>query len=185
MTNPIQTQDVKSVWKVDPSHTLVEFSAKHMMFTTVKGRFNKIETEVDWDETDVTKSSVVAKIDAASLTTGDEKRDGHLRSADFLDVENHPTLTFKSIRVEAVGDNEYRVYGDLTIRDITKPVTLQTSLEGYGKSPWGTTVAAFEAHTEINRKEWNLNWNVALETGGVLVSDKIKIEIHVELIKQQ
>ena len=172
-------------WKLDPSHTLVEFSAKHLMFSTVKGNFKNVDATVDWDGADFTKSTVEAKIEVASLNTGDDKRDGHLHSADFLHVEEHPTLTFKSTHIEPVKDDEFRIIGDLTIRGITRPVTLDATFEGRGLSPWGTEVAAFTAKTSFNRKDFGLNWNVALEAGGVLVSEQVKIEIHAELIKQQ
>jgi polyisoprenoid-binding protein YceI len=174
----------QSVWKLDAAHTLVEFSAKHMMFTTVKGHFQKVEAEVDWDEKEIANSSIEAKIDAASLVTGDERRDGHLRSEDFLHAEEHPVLTFKSKRIEPKGDGEFRIIGDLTIRGIAKEIALDTTLEGRGKNPWGNEVAAFAAKATINRKDWNLQWNVALETGGWLVGDIVKIEIHTELTKQ-
>ncbi len=173
------------LWKTDPTHTLVEFSAKHMMISTVKGQFKKAEAQVNWDDTNVANSSVQATIDAASLVSGDDKRDGHLHSPDFLHVENHPIITFKSKRIEPKGKDEFRIIGDLTIRDITREVTLDTTLEGRAKSPWGTEIASFIAKTTINRKDFGLTWNVALETGGLLVSDTIKIEIHTELIRQQ
>jgi polyisoprenoid-binding protein YceI len=188
MTNPATTnqttQDKTSVWKLDPSHSQVEFSAKHMMFTTVKGHFQQFDAEIDWDETDFTKSSVSANIKADSIFTGEERRDAHLRSGDFFLVEEHPEISFKSTRIEGAGDNEYNVYGDLTVRGITKEVKLQTTFEGRGVNPWGKEVAAFEARTSINRKDFGLNWNVALEAGGVLVGDTIKIELHIEIVKE-
>lgn len=188
MTNPTTTNQTtqvkKSVWKLDPAHSQVEFSAKHMMFTTVRGRFNQFDAEIDWDENDFTKSSVSANIKADSIFTGEEKRDAHLRSGDFFLVESHPELTFKSTRIEGAGENEYNVYGDLTVRGVTKEVKLQTTYEGRGVNPWGQEVAAFEARTSINRKDYGLNWNVALEAGGVLVGDTIKIELHIEIAKQ-
>jgi len=182
-----QTQVVpatRTLWQADPAHLLVEFSAKHMMFTTVRGRFDRSEVKLELGE-DLLHTYVEASLDAASLNTGDERRDGHLRSADFLDAETYPTINFKSTRIESAGQNKFRMYGDLTIRDITREVALDVVLEGQGKSPWGQEVIAFSAETTINRKEWNLNWNVALETGGWLVGDNIKIGIHLEAIKPQ
>lgn len=173
-----------SIWKIDPSHTLVEFAAKHMMFTTVKGRFTGVQgTIYDHDE-DPTRSSVEVEIDAASLTTGDEKRDAHLRSGDFLEVDRFPTITFKSTRIEVVGPDRLRVVGNLTIRDVTREVVLDTEVQGRGKNPYGLTVAGFSAQTEVNRKDFGLNWNVALEAGGVLVSDRLKIQVEVQAVEQ-
>ena len=178
-----QATKTKSIWKIDPAHTSVRFSAKHMMISTVRGQFKSVIAEVDWDEQDVTNSSVVATIDASSLVTGVDMRDNHLRSADFLHVEQYPDVTFKSTRIEPKGDNEYKIHGDLTIRGVTKPVVLDTTYEGQGVDPYGNEHAGFTAKTTINRKDWGLEWNVALETGGVLVGDTIKIELEVELIK--
>jgi polyisoprenoid-binding protein YceI len=184
VSNSQTTGTKKSIWKIDPAHSRVEFSAKHMMFTTVKGHFEKFDAEIDWNEQDFTRSTVEAHIDADSLFTGEAKRDAHLRSGDFLTIENHPEITFKSTRIERKSDSEYKVYGDLTIRDVTREVVLDTNYEGSGVNPWGAEVAAFEARTTINRKDFGLTWNVALETGGVLVGDNIKIEIQLELVKQ-
>ncbi|MGI8586382.1 MAG: YceI family protein [Chloroflexia bacterium] len=172
-------------WTLDKNHSQVEFSAKHMMFTTVRGRFNSVEAEVDWNEADPTKSSVVATIDANSLTTFNDQRDTHLRSGDFFEVEKNPTITFRSTRIEAAGKNEFRITGDLTVRGVTKEVALATTYEGRGVDPYGNVHAAFAAHTTINRKDWGLTWNVALETGGVLVGDTIKIDIEAELLEQK
>jgi len=184
MSNPTTSQTTKSVWKIDAAHSQVEFSAKHMMFTTVRGRFQQFDAEIDWNEQDFTRSSVTANIKADSIFTGEERRDAHLRSGDFFLVEEHPEISFKSTRIEGAGDDEYKVYGDLTIRGVTKEVELSTTYEGRGVNPWGQEVAAFEARTSINRKDYDLNWNVALEAGGVLVGDVIKIELHIELAKQ-
>ena len=174
-----------TVWQIDPAHTLVEFSAKHMMFTTVKGRFAGVKGTIRVDGQDVTRSSVEAEIDAATLDTRTTDRDNHLRSPDFLHVEQHPTITFRSTRVERAGDDRVKVIGDLTIRGTTRQVTLDTTLNGQGKTPFGTTVAGFTAETSINRKDFGLNWNVALEAGGFLVGDTIKIQIEVEAVQQQ
>jgi len=173
-----------AVWQIDPSHTLVEFAAKHMMFTTVKGRFGGVRGTIHWDDQDVTRSSVEAEIDAATLDTRTDQRDNHLRSADFLHVEVHPTIRFRSTRIERAGGDRLKVYGDLTIRDVTREVALDTTVNGRGKTPFGTEAAGFTAETSINRKDFGLNWNVALEAGGWLVGDTIKITLEVEAVKQ-
>lgn len=169
-------------WQIDPSHSLVEFSAKHMMFTTVKGRFAAVKGEIDFDPADIAKSNVAVEIDAASIDTRTEQRDNHLRSADFLHVEQYPVITFQSTRVERIDDERFNVVGDLTIHGTTRPVTLETTFNGAGKNPFGKTVAGFTAETKLNRKEFGLNWNVALETGGWLVGDTIKIAIEVQAV---
>ena len=174
-----------TVWEIDPKHTLVEFGVKHMMFTTVKGRFTGVRGTIDCaDEADAARASVEVEIDAASVNTAEEQRDAHLRSAEFLDAERYPAMTFKSTRVELLDETHSKLYGDLTIRDITKLVVLSVEYAGQVKTPWGTTSAGFNAQTKINRKDWNLNWNVALETGGWMVGDTITINIELELIKQ-
>jgi polyisoprenoid-binding protein YceI len=154
------------------------------MIANVRGQFDKVSGNVDFNEADPTKSSIDVKIDTASLDTKDTQRDGHLKSPDFLDISNYPYIEFKSKRTQKVDDNTAKVIGDLTIRDITREVTLDVDYNGQGKTPWGTTNAGFSATTKINRKDWNLNWNVALETGGFLVGDEIKIDIEAEIIKQ-
>ena len=171
-------------WVIDPAHSEIQFSAKHLMISTVRGRFNAFSGTIDADETNPTAATVDVQIDASSLVTGEERRDTHLRSADFLDVEKYPYLTFKSTRVERIDETHGKLYGELTIRDITKPVVLSVEYAGQAKTPWGTTSAGFNAQTKINRKDWDLNWNVALETGGWLVGDTITINIELELVKQ-
>jgi polyisoprenoid-binding protein YceI len=187
MANTIEqpTVGTKTVWTLDPAHTQVSFAAKHMMVTTVRGTFGEVSGQILLDENDFTNSEVEATIDIAGLVTRDEKRDAHLRSADFFDVENHPTATFKSTKIVSKGGDKYEITGDLTVRGETKPVVLQAEYEGRGVNPWGQEVAGFTATTEINRKDWNLNWNVALEAGGWLVSDKIKLEIAIEARREQ
>ncbi len=171
-------------WNLDTSHSEVTFAVRHMMISTVRGEFNKFSGTIDFNEADPAKSTVDVSIDAASIDTRDEKRDGHLKSGDFFDAEKFPALTFKSTRVEKVSDNAGRVYGDLTIRDVTRPVVLDVEYAGQARSPWGTTSAGFSATTRINRKDFGLTWNVALETGGVLVGEDISIAIEAELVKQ-
>ncbi len=174
----------RSVWQLDPNHTLVEFIGKHMMITTVRGRFRSVRGAIVLDEADPSRSSVEVEIDTNNLYSGVDYRDNHLKSADFLDVEHFPTITFKSTRVEPEGGDRAKVIGDLKIRDVTREVVLDTELTGRGKNPMGQEVAAFEARTSINRKDFGLNWNLALETGGWLVGDTIKIEIATEGLKQ-
>lgn len=171
-------------WKIDPAHSEINFSARHMMISTVRGQFEKFEGDVDFDQNALENSTVDVRIDAASLNSREAQRDGHLRSPDFLDVENYPTIYFKSKRVEVVDKNRGRVYGDLTIKNVSREVVLDVEFNGLSKSPWGQTVAGFSAHTKVNRKDWELTWNVALETGGWLVGDELKIDIDVELVKQ-
>ena len=171
-------------WQIDSAHSEIQFSVRHMMISTVRGRFTSFTGTIEADEQNPTAALIDVQIDASSIVTGDDKRDAHLRSPDFFDVEQFPYLTFKSARVEKLGEDSGRLYGDLTIRDVTKPVTLEIEYAGQATSPWGTTSAGFSAQTKISRKEWGLNWNVALETGGWLVSDEIKISIELELVKQ-
>ena len=181
-----QTTVQATTWKLDPAHTAVEFAVKHMMFTTVRGRFKALSGEIHIDEQQPDKSHVEVEIEAASIDTGVADRDAHLRSADFLDVENHPRLTFRSTRVEGahakLGDR-FRVVGLLSIRGTALEVTLDASFEGLGKDPWGGDRAGFTAKTEIDRREWGLKWNQALETGGVLVANKVRIEIEAQAVK--
>ncbi|MGI8827159.1 MAG: YceI family protein [Chloroflexota bacterium] len=175
----------RSTWDFDPAHTSVEFKVKHMMITVVKGRFTGVQGEISGNADDPSQAEVDVVIDASTVDTRHEQRDTHLRSADFLDVENFPHITFKSTRVDRVDGDELKVIGDLTIHGVTKEVTLDVAIAGVGKSPYGMEVGGLEAKTTINRKDFGLNWNVALEAGGWLVGDEIKIEIDVEAIKQQ
>lgn len=171
-------------WNLDLSHSEVNFAVKHMMISTVRGKFNKFSGTIDFNEADPTHSSIDVSIDVASIDTRDEKRDGHLKSGDFFDVEKFPAITFKSTQVEKVSDSTAKVTGDLTIRGVSRPVVLDVTYAGQAKSPWGTTSAGFSASTKISRKDWGLTWNVALETGGVLVGEDISIAIEAELVKQ-
>lgn len=176
----------KTTWQIDPAHTSVEFAVKHMMFTTVRGRFKDVKGTIEADEQNPDRSTVNVEIAAASLDTGSADRDTHLRSADFLDVETHPTITFRSKRIEGAQQKEgdqFRVTGDLTIRGTTMEITLDCVYEGTGKDPWGGTRAGSRATTKIDRREWGLKWNQALETGGVLVANEVRIEIEVQAVK--
>lgn len=171
-------------WVIDNSHSHVQFSARHMMISKVRGRFHNFSGTVNFDEATPANSSVNVQIEAASIDTRDEKRDGHLTSPDFLDAGNHPYLTFVSKRVEVVDDTHGKIYGDLTIRGVSHEVALDVEYSGQAKAPWGTTSAGFSASTKINRKDWGLNWNAPLETGGVLVGEEVTIEIEIEIVKQ-
>jgi polyisoprenoid-binding protein YceI len=184
-------------WQVDYAHTQIGFAVRHMMISTVRGRFEKftIQTHIDEDEInkihdtgvlteeDILNSHLEVQIEAASINTREEKRDAHLRSPDFLDAEKYPYVTFKATRGEKIDDSRGRLIGDLTIRDVTKPVVLDAEFLGRAKTPWGAESAGFEARTKINRKDWGLTWNVALETGGWLVADEISIDIEIEFTK--
>jgi len=170
-------------WTVDPMHTQVEFSAKHMGIMTVKGAFTGVSAEINFNEDDFTASSVQATIDAGTLSTHDERRDAHLKSPDFLDVERFPTITFKSTSIEHAAQDQYTMAGDLTIRDSTRPVSLEVVYSGQAKDPMGNMHAGFSAYTTINRKDWGLNWNMALETGGLLVGEDVKLALEVEAVK--
>ena len=169
-------------WTIDGSHSSADFSVKHLMISTVKGSFSEVSGTIEFDDATPETSSVEATIQAASVHTRDERRDGHLRSADFFDVETYPTITFKSTSVEKVSDSEHKVTGDLTIHGVTKEVVLEVDYTGQAKSPFGDTRAGFTGKTNINRKDFGLNWNAALETGGVMVSDKVVITLDIEAI---
>lgn len=170
-------------WNIDNAHSLVEFSVRHMMISTARGRFERFSGTVEFNEENPALSSVDVKIETASINTNEPQRDNHLRSADFFESDKYPYMSFKSTRVEKIDETTGRIYGELTIRDVTRPVVLETEYNGQAKSPWGTTSAGFTANAKINRKDWNLNWNKALETGGVLVADDIKIHIELEIVK--
>ncbi len=171
-------------WTIDAAHTHLEFSVTHMMLAKVRGEFEDFEGTIAFDPENPAATEVDISIDVASLTTRNKDRDAHLRSPDFFNVEEYPKMTFKSKRVELVSDHEAKLVGDLTIKDITREVVLDVNYAGQAQSPWGTTSAGFTASTTIDRTDWGLTWNQALETGGVLVSEKIGINIETELVKQ-
>jgi polyisoprenoid-binding protein YceI len=170
-------------WQIDSSHSYIQFSARHMMISKVRGSFESFSGTVNFDEKNPVNSTVDIAVDLASINTRDAQRDGHLKSPDFFDVESHPTMRFVSTRVEQMDANNGRLIGDLTIKGVTHEVALDVEYAGVAKSPWGTESAGFSATGSLNRKDWGLNWNQALETGGVLVGDKINIEIELELVK--
>ena len=172
-------------WNIDPAHSRVFFTAKHMMITTVTGEFEKFSGTIEYDEENPAATTVDVKLDVDSLHTREPKRDGHLKSADFLDVENYPHILFKSNRVEQIDDSHGKLIGDLSIRGTTREVSLDVEFTGGGKSPYGMSVIGFNANGKLLRKEWDLTWNVALETGGFLVSEEVGIHIEVQLVKQE
>lgn len=171
-------------WQIDTQHSSIQFTVRHMMISKVRGRFDSFSGSIDLNEEFPEQTVVDVQIDAATINTREEQRDGHLMSPDFLDVENFPTITFRSTGVERIGSNAAKLNGELTIRGVTKPVTLDVAYQGQATSPWGATSVGFEASTTINRKDWGLNWNQALETGGILVGEEVKIDIEMELVKQ-
>jgi len=173
----------RTTWTIDPAHSTIEFVAKHMMITTVKGRFAEFEGTIVADEEHLADSSVDVTMQAASLDTRSEQRDAHLRSPDFLDVETYPTVTFRNTGLVGTKD-EFQLTGDLTIRGVTRPITLDVTFEGEGKDPWGGTRASFSAKGKFDRRDFGLTWNVALETGGILVSNEVKINIEAQVVAQ-
>lgn len=170
-------------WQVDKSHTHINFIARHMMISKVRGEFTDYDIDVNFDETNLTATTVNVAIKADSINTRDAQRDAHLKSPDFLNADEYPVITFKSKKVEQDSPNSGRLIGDLTIRDVTKEVALDVEYSGVVNGPWGGSSAGFSAKTTINRKDWGLTWNVALETGGLLVSEQVTIEIELELAK--
>ena len=171
-------------WAIDNSHSEIGFSVRHMMLSTARGVFDAFTGTVDFNEATPVASTVDVTIDTSSIKTRDEKRDGHLKSADFFDVAQFPSITFKSISVETTSATTGKLHGNLTIKGVTKSVVLDVEYLGQAKSPWGTTSAGFSAKTSINREDFGLVWNATLETGGVLVGDKVTITIDLEVVKQ-
>jgi polyisoprenoid-binding protein YceI len=171
-------------WQVDGAHSAVNLTVRHMVISKVRGRFTKWSAKLALDSADLSRSAVEVEIEAASIDTGVADRDNHLRSADFLDAQKFPTLRYRSRRVEAPSKDRLRVTGDLTIRDVTREVVLDVEYGGQGKDPWGNQRVGFSATTSINRKDFGLTWNQALETGGLLVADRVDIEIELQAIRQ-
>jgi polyisoprenoid-binding protein YceI len=171
-------------WEVDYVHSTIEFSAKHMMVTSVRGRFNKFTANIDINEQEPEKSEIDVTIDAASIQTNSEQRDGHLKSPDFFDVATNPNITYKSKKIEKIGENHYTVLGDMTVRDVTHELPLDVTFEGEGTTPYGKRIAAFSAKATLVRKDFGLGWNVALETGGWLVSEKVGVDIEVQVLEK-
>ncbi|MCA1824218.1 MAG: YceI family protein [Mycobacteriales bacterium] len=179
------TQTTTGDWEIDPAHTTLGFAARHAMVTTVRGRFQAFSGQLHLDADDPSRSTAEVTIDASSIATGNEQRDAHLRTNDFLDVPTYPTITFRSTRAAAGADPEtYTMWGELTIRGVSKEVQLDLVHEGTAVDPFGNVRAGFTGSTTINRKDWGVSWNAALEAGGFLVSDKVQITLDVSAIKQ-
>ncbi|HVW30255.1 MAG TPA: YceI family protein [Polyangiaceae bacterium] len=169
-------------WQIDNVHTHIGFSVRHMMVTTVRGQFRGYRGTVNLDTKDFARSSFEGEVDVASIDTGNADRDNHLRTNDFFDAPNHPKIHFKSTRIEAKGDNEYDVHGLITVRGVEKPITLRVEYLGTSKNPYGKTVAGLSARGTVNRKDFGVNFNAVLETGGVAISDKVNIEIDAQAV---
>jgi polyisoprenoid-binding protein YceI len=188
MTASSTVQTAIPTWELDPAHSSVEFSVKHMMMTTVRGRFRSVRATLKGDRDHPDVAGVEATIDVATLDTGVADRDGHLRGPDFFDAERYPRITFRSTRIEGnppkkEGDR-FRVAGELVIRDSEMEVVLDCEYQGRGTDPWGKTRAGFNFRTELDRREWGLKWNQALETGGVLVANTVRVEGEVQFVRQ-
>ena len=178
------TTTTNSDWNIDPVHSGINFSVRHMVVSKVRGRFTKYSGTLAIDDADLTRSTVEATIDAASIDTGTAQRDTHLRSPDFLDVERYPEITFRSTRVEGDSPGGFRLEGDLTVHGVTRPVVLDVEYHGWTTDPWGGRRAGFSASTEVDREDFGLTWNVAIESGGVLVGKKAHLELEIEAVKQ-
>jgi polyisoprenoid-binding protein YceI len=176
-------EDLTGDYEFDVAHTRIGFVARHAMVTSVRGAFTEFDGSAHADVAEPAKSGARLTIKVASIDTGNEQRDAHLRSADFFDVDKYPEITFVSTGVEQVDPEQYRLTGELTVKDVTKPVTVELTYNGSAKDPFGNLRAGFEGSTTVNRKDWGLTWNATLETGGFLVSDKIKLEFDVSAVK--
>lgn len=176
------TQTATQTWGIDTSHSSIDFKVKHMAISSVKGNFNTFSGTIQTQNDEL--KSIQVNIDANSVSTNDERRDGHLKSPDFFDVANHPSLTFKSTKIDKVSGNQYKVTGDLTIRGVTKPVTFSAEVGSPVKDPWGLTRAAANVKGTLNRKEWGLNWNQVLELGALLVGEEVIFDFDVEAVVQ-
>jgi len=172
-------------WQIDSTHSEVQFKVKHMMISTVTGYFSNFNATVETEGEDFTTAKAEFTADLSSISTNNEQRDAHLKSADFFDAENHPQVTFKSSRLEKVDDENYTLHGDLTIRGTTKPVTLKVEFGGIAVDPWGNTRVGFTIDGKINRKDYGLNWSAVTEAGGIVVSDEVRLHINAEFIKEQ
>ncbi len=180
---PATEQSLTGDYTIDPSHSRLGFSARHAMVTTVRGSFERFTGTAHLDDANPANSTARLEIETASISTGSADRDAHLRSADFFDVEHYPAITFVSTSARRTGDDTYVLSGDLTIKDVTRPVEIEFDYTGANGDPWGGFRVGFEGKTTVNRKDWGLTWNVAIETGGILVSDKVKLEFDVAAVK--
>ncbi|MDQ6418750.1 YceI family protein [Paenibacillus sp. LHD-117] len=174
----------KTVWAVDASHSAVDFSVRHMMIAKVKGTFHAFESNIVADENDLTTAEISFKIDLSSVDTRNGDRDAHLKSGDFFDIEKFPTLDFQATSITKSGEGEYEVTGDVTLHGVTRSETFEVTFEGSGKDPWGNTKAGFSASGSIKRSDYGLTYNAALETGGVLIGDEVKISLEIEALQQ-
>jgi len=172
-------------WTLDPAHSELKFKIKHMMISNVTGNFNKFNVEATTDSEDFSKAKITATADLNSIDTNNEQRDNHLKSGDFFETEKYPEAKFESTSVAKKNNDEYEVKGNLTIKGVTKPVTLNAEFGGIAKDPYGNIKAGFTVNGKINRKDFGLNWNAALETGGVLVGEDLKIQSEIQLVKQK
>lgn len=179
------TANAQTTWNMDASHTNVGFTVTHLVIAEVDGRFGKVDGKLVSKNDDFSDSYVEATVQIASINTDNEKRDGHLKSDDFFNAEKYPTMTFKSKSFKKVGDKKYKVVGDLTIRDVTKEVTLDVKLGGTITDPWGNLKVAFKGTTEINRFDYNLKWNAAVESGGLVVGEMVTIKLNAEFNKEK
>jgi polyisoprenoid-binding protein YceI len=184
MTTAVQPVASRVTWAIDPVHTNAEFAIRHLMITTVRGRFTGVRGTVVTDDADPASGSVEVIIDAASIDTRETQRDAHLRSADFFDVEKFPTITFRSTAIRDVSGDGFKVVGDLTIHGVTREVVLDVTAEGRARDQWGGDRAGFHATTKIKRSDFGLTWNQLIETGGLAVADDVKITLDVQLVKQ-
>ena len=183
MENKASNQKIK--WVIDPAHSEISFKVKHLMITSVQGKFTDFTADISTEGDDLNHPSIQFTIKSASVTTNDDQRDGHLRSADFFDADTHPEIVFAGKSYKKLDmKGHYRLTGDLTIRGISREIALDVEFHGFMKDPWGNKKAGFSISGIINRKDWNLNWNAALESGGVLVSDEVRISCEVQLIRQ-
>ena len=173
-----------STWNIDLAHSAIHFSVRHMVVSKTRGRFTKWSGQIRFDPGNSTASSVQVEIDPASIDTADPQRDAHLRSADFLDVEKFPKASYRSTAVEDLGGNRLRIRGELSVHGVTRPVALEATYEGVGKDPWGGERIGFSAATAIDRKDFGLAWNQALETGGLLVGEKVDLTLEIEAVRQ-
>ncbi|MGH2609044.1 MAG: YceI family protein [Tepidiformaceae bacterium] len=171
-------------WQIDPNHANVGFTGKHMLVSKVKGKFQEYEADLDIDEANLANSTAVFRVNVASVESGFDQRDNHLRSVDFFDAEQYPHITFTTREIQSEGGDQYRFAGDLTIRDVTRPVVFEGEIAGPIQDPWGGTRISLSATTKVNRKDWGLDWNLPLGAGNLLVSDEITLEIDAELVKQ-
>jgi polyisoprenoid-binding protein YceI len=184
MSATVQTAAARTTWAIDPVHSSVEFAVRHLMITTVKGRFADVRGDVVLDEIDPAGSSANITIAVASIDTREPQRDAHLRSADFFEVDRYPAMTFRSTRVAGHSPEALTLFGDLTIHGVTREVALEVTSEGRSKDPWGGQRAGFSATTTIKRSDYGLTWNQLLETGGLAVSDEVKISLDVQLVNK-